>query len=133
MAGMKRAYTLEWASSDGDSFSATDDQGRRTMGRSTKTIQFQEGGRVGIQDHQNGVHYLHKVHTSDPGFLMVNAGEGTMGPGCSADEPETKEKRGRAGPAVATAMTAATTATNLTAIPTTRYYYLLPTTPVRLR
>ena len=43
MAGMKRAYTLEWVSSDGDSFSATDDQGRRTMGRSTKAIQFQVG------------------------------------------------------------------------------------------
>ena len=50
MAGMKSAYTLEWVSSDGDSCSATDDQGRRTMGRSTKTIEFKVGDTVGIPE-----------------------------------------------------------------------------------
>ena len=73
MAGMIRVYTLEWVSGDGESFSATDAQGRRTMGRSTKTIQFKVGDTVGIQDHQDGVYYLHAVHESDPGFLVISA------------------------------------------------------------
>ena len=87
MAGMKRACALELVSNDGDSFSAMDGQGGRTMGRSTRAIQFLAGDTVGIQDHENGTYYLHRVHTNAPGFLMENAEESAMGPGCSAEAP----------------------------------------------
>ena len=48
MAGTKRAFTLEWVSDDGASFAAKDEERRRTMGRSTKTIHDQVGDKVFI-------------------------------------------------------------------------------------
>ena len=107
MAGTKRAYTLEWVSNDGDSFfSATGAQGRRTMGRGTKTIQFKVGDTVGLQDQQDGVYDLHEVHKSDPDFLVVGADEATTGPGCSTDGPGAEGRKVKPWPP-ATAMTAA--------------------------
>ena len=65
------------------------------------------GDTVGIPDHQNGTYYLHRAHTSDPGFLVVSAEGSTVGSGCSADEPGADGKQGRTGLPSATAMTAA--------------------------
>ena len=53
-----------------------------------------------IQDHEKDTYYLPRVHTSDPGFLMVNAEEGASGPGCSTETPGAKSGSGgpKAGP-----------------------------------
>ena len=96
-------------SNDGDSFSATDAQGRRTMGRSTKTRQFKVGDTVGLQNHQNhlgDVYCMHEVHTSDPGFPVVGTDAAAMGPGCSADGQGAEGKTVEPWPPV-TAMSAA--------------------------
>ena len=51
MAGKKRTFTLEWVSDDGASFSAEDDEGRRTMGRTMEPVSFRIGEKVHLQEH----------------------------------------------------------------------------------
>ena len=95
MVGKKRTFTLEWVSDDGASFSAKDDAGRRTMGRTVEPVHFQIGEKVHLQEHGKEAYYLHKVRTGDEGFLMVDAEEKASGPGCSAERPGGKyESRG---------------------------------------
>ena len=45
-----RTFTLEWVSDDGTSFSAKDDEERRTMGCTTEAVLFRAGEKVRLQE-----------------------------------------------------------------------------------
>ena len=57
----KRTFILEWLSDDGESFSAKDDERRRTMGRTMESVHLPIGEKVHLQEHRKGTYYLHKV------------------------------------------------------------------------
>ena len=83
----KRTFILELVSDDGASFSAKDDEERRTMGCTTEAVLFRAGKKVHLQERGKGTHSLHKTSTGDDCFLMVDAGEEVSGSGSSAERP----------------------------------------------
>ena len=63
------------------------------MGRSTEAIQFKVGDTVGLRDHQGGLYYLHEVHKSDPGFLVIGTEGAQWGLGAPPMSRGQKERK----------------------------------------
>ena len=78
MAGKKRTFSLESVSDDGTSFSAKDEEERRTMGCATEAAHFRAGKKVHLQERGKGTFTLYMA-PGDEGFLMVDADQEMSG------------------------------------------------------